>query len=132
VKNHLVVSVTQSYFCNIYDVQKVQNKKKAKQTEIYKAGNTEKLLWHGTEVFFNPLNAELNPVCHFLALLGAHHILHISRIRVNTTYFEICDFCIRKGQIWPLEIPVASGRWKSLVGQKEMNLYSIYVMGVIC
>jgi hypothetical protein len=32
----------------------------------------------------NPLNAELNPICHLLALLGAHHILHISRIRVNT------------------------------------------------
>jgi len=31
----------------------------------------------------NPLNAELNPICHLLALLGAHHILHISRIRLN-------------------------------------------------
>ena len=31
----------------------------------------------------NPLNAELNPICHLLALLGAHHIFHISRIRVN-------------------------------------------------
>jgi len=34
-------------------------------------------------VVLNPLNAELNPICHLLALLGAHHILHISRIRVN-------------------------------------------------
>jgi hypothetical protein len=33
---------------------------------------------------FNPLNAELNPICHLLALLGAHHIPHVSRIRVNT------------------------------------------------
>jgi len=32
---------------------------------------------------FNPLNAELNTICHFLALLGAHHILHVSRVRVN-------------------------------------------------
>jgi len=32
---------------------------------------------------FNPLNAELNPICHLLALLGAHHILHISRIKVK-------------------------------------------------
>ena len=32
----------------------------------------------------NSLNAELNPISHLLALLGAHHILHISRIRVNT------------------------------------------------
>jgi hypothetical protein len=31
----------------------------------------------------NPLNTELNPICHLLALLGAHHILHVSKIRVN-------------------------------------------------
>jgi hypothetical protein len=31
----------------------------------------------------NPLNAELNPICHLLALLGAHHIFHVSRIRVK-------------------------------------------------
>jgi len=32
----------------------------------------------------NPLNAELNPICHLLALLGAHHILHVSMIRVKS------------------------------------------------
>jgi len=32
---------------------------------------------------FNPLNAELNPICQLLALLGAHHILHISGLRVK-------------------------------------------------
>jgi len=37
-------------------------------------------LWDKT---LNPLNDELNPICHLLALLGAHHILHVSRIRVN-------------------------------------------------
>ena len=31
----------------------------------------------------NTLNADLKPICHLLALLGAHHILHVSRIRVN-------------------------------------------------
>jgi hypothetical protein len=31
----------------------------------------------------NTLNAELNPICHLLALLEAHHILHVSRVRVN-------------------------------------------------
>jgi len=31
----------------------------------------------------NPLNAELNPICHLLALVGAHHIFHVSEIRVN-------------------------------------------------
>jgi len=37
----------------------------------------------------NLLNAELNPTCHLLALLGAHHILHVSRTRVNVTYLFI-------------------------------------------
>ena len=32
---------------------------------------------------FNPLNAELNPICHLLALLGVH-FLHVSRIRVKS------------------------------------------------
>jgi len=31
----------------------------------------------------NPLNTELNPICHLLTLLGAHHILHVSRVRVK-------------------------------------------------
>jgi hypothetical protein len=31
----------------------------------------------------NPLNAELNPICHLLALLGAHPVFHISRIKVK-------------------------------------------------
>ena len=30
-----------------------------------------------------PLNAELNPMCHLLTLLGAHYILHVSRVRVE-------------------------------------------------
>jgi hypothetical protein len=38
-----------------------------------------------TLTHLNPLNTELKPICHLLALLGAHHILHISRIRVTTT-----------------------------------------------
>jgi len=31
----------------------------------------------------NPLNPELNPICYLLALLGVHHFLHVSRIRVK-------------------------------------------------
>ena len=41
---------------------------------------TAKTLFLG---LFNPLNAELNSICRLLTLLGAHHILHISRIRVK-------------------------------------------------
>jgi hypothetical protein len=35
------------------------------------------------EGFINPLNAELNPIRHLLALLGAHHFVYVSRVRVN-------------------------------------------------
>ena len=34
-----------------------------------------------------PLNAELNPIFHLLALLGAHHIFHVSGLRVKRDNF---------------------------------------------
>ena len=37
-------------------------------------------------IVFNTLNTELNPICHLLALLGAHHIFHISGLRVKLLY----------------------------------------------
>jgi len=37
----------------------------------------------------NPLNPELNPICYLLALLGAHHFLHVSRIRVKLLTFRL-------------------------------------------
>ena len=36
----------------------------------------------------NPLNPELNPICCLLALLGTHHFLHVSRIRVKLLTFR--------------------------------------------
>ena len=38
---------------------------------------------------FNPLNAELNPICHLLALLGVHHFLHVSRISVKSLTLKL-------------------------------------------
>jgi hypothetical protein len=35
-------------------------------------------------LLLNSLKAELNPICHFLALLGVHHFIHVSRIRVKS------------------------------------------------
>jgi len=37
---------------------------------------------------FNPLNPKLNPICYLLVLLGAHHFLHVSRIRVKLLTFR--------------------------------------------
>jgi len=36
------------------------------------------------EMLINPLKPELNPIYYLLALLGAHHFLHVSRIRVKS------------------------------------------------
>ena len=38
---------------------------------------------------FNPLSPELNPICYLLAFLGAHHFLHVSRIRVRLLTFRL-------------------------------------------
>jgi hypothetical protein len=50
---------------------------------------------------FINLNAELNPICHLLALLGAHPILHVSRIRVSHLTVRRClvryTACITNG-----------------------------------
>ena len=38
--------------------------------------------------YINPLSPKLNPICNLLALLGAHHFLHVSRIRVKLLTFR--------------------------------------------
>jgi uncharacterized membrane protein len=49
----------------------------------------------------NPLNAELNPFCHLLALLGGATIVVVSRLRVNRKciYMNNCilirRFCLK-------------------------------------
>ena len=34
-------------------------------------------------LFINPLDADLNLICHLLALLKVHHIFHVSGLRVK-------------------------------------------------
>ena len=41
------------------------------------------------QIVLNPLNPELNPICYLLALLGAHHFLHVNRIRVKLLTFRL-------------------------------------------
>ena len=70
-------------------------------------------------VTFNPLNAELNPICYLLALLGAPHFLHVSRIRVKSLtlrqlmsyiyiYIYIYGFGGLEVACWPL-VPKFAG-----------------------
>jgi hypothetical protein len=51
----------------------------------FKEEETSKRNKEGKAVSLNPLNTELNLICHMLALLAAHHILHVSGIRGNQT-----------------------------------------------
>ena len=44
---------------------------------------------------FNPLNAELNSICHLLELIGAQHILRVSRVRVNLQVLLPCNCFLR-------------------------------------
>ena len=59
-----------------------------------KVGNTQsyvmtKEMVHAVTAVFSPLSPELNPICYLLALLGAHHFLHVSRIRVKLLTFRL-------------------------------------------
>ena len=56
----------------------------------YLAGTLARKLNISTGRFlFNPLNPELNPICYLLALIKAHHFLHVSRIRVKSLTFRL-------------------------------------------
>ena len=43
-------------------------------------------LYHCWSLLLNPLNAELNPICHLLALLGGATIVVVSRLRVKVCH----------------------------------------------
>ena len=44
---------------------------------------------HKLKMTVNPLNPELNPICYLLALLGDHHFIHVSRIRIKLLTFRL-------------------------------------------
>jgi hypothetical protein len=51
-----------------------------------------RLKWRDNiKIYINPINAELNPICYLLALVGGHHILHVSRVRVKEIRREGAD-----------------------------------------
>jgi hypothetical protein len=55
------------------------------------------------KMYFNPLNAELNPICHFPSLLGGATIVVVSSLRVNSVWLrrESClNIAIHKHCEW--------------------------------
>ena len=70
-------------------------------------------------IFFNPLNVELNIICHLLTLLGAHHILHVSRIRVtelNLKLYSLIKVTIKQ---W---LHRGAGKSSARPGRKQANV----------
>jgi len=95
---------------------------------------------------FKGLNAELNPICHLLALLQAHHILHLSRIRVKIHRSIILPVVLNGCETWSLTLreerrlrvfenrvlrrifgpktDEVTGEWRKLHNEELNNLYS--------
>jgi hypothetical protein len=57
--------------------------------------------WKRGGNLLNPLNSKLNSISHLLALLGAHPILHVSRIRVKANPRWTAD---DRYFLWPNDI----------------------------
>jgi hypothetical protein len=60
-------------------------------------------------VTINPLNAKLIPICHLLALLGAHLIFHVSRIRVKVLRILILAVVLYGYGTWSLPVREENG-----------------------
>jgi hypothetical protein len=78
---------------------------------IYGAAANASKWQMGFNLAFKGLNAELNLFCHILALLGAHPILHVSRIGVNPVPHArktqlLCSLGILKNNNVPLEFVI--------------------------
>ena len=86
-------------------------------------------------VLLNSLNAELNLICHLLPLLGAHHIFHVSGLRVNCNHgcrwewvINTKPYCftLRKGPITHCR----GGFWASVsVWTDVENMQSLFSNG---
>jgi hypothetical protein len=78
-----------------------------------------------------PLKTQLNPICHLLALLGAHHILHISRIRVKPSLFRyikpIKRFMVRTHWRQPL---YPQDRWIRILTKLWARWLAIQFLGL--
>jgi hypothetical protein len=87
---------------------------------------------------FNPLNAQLNPTCHLLALLGAHHILHVSRIRIKHTFYAMTlrisdiraqhDFNVSSLQLGRVMLPAATDSNVKTLAKTVTNLLSMVTL----
>ena len=67
---------------------------------------------------FNPLNAELNPICHLLALLGGATIVVVSRLRVNAQF--------NNNMYVTLLSSTCFGPWHARPQEEQLHRHSIW------
>ena len=86
----------QKFYVERFNLRKLNELevRKQYQIEISKSFATLENLSEGQDINrdwenVNSLNTELNPICYLLALLGVHHFLHVSRIRVKLLTFRL-------------------------------------------
>jgi len=78
------------FFCELYyDVRIHEHQIIPKVAEYYAWRESQFKNPRKRQNTINPLKPELNPICYLLALLGAHHFLHVSRIRVKLLTFRL-------------------------------------------
>jgi hypothetical protein len=69
-----------------------------------------------SSTILNTLNAELNPICHLLALVGAHPVLHISKIRVKREIMYLFLFPKLKLVLQQKDISWRRHYWRNITG----------------
>ena len=77
--------------------------------------------WLQCSLCLNPLNPELNPICYLLALLGAHHFLHVSSIRVKLLTFRLLMSYIYIYMEQPFLIFLDHTQRRSTVGRTPLD-----------
>jgi len=65
----------------------------------------------------SPLNPEINPICYLLALLGAHHFLHVGSIRVKLLTYRLLMSYIYGAPI----LDVSRSQRRSTVGRTPLD-----------
>ena len=97
-----------------------------RQTDRHDEANSRvpqfcELAW---KCMINPLNAELNPICHLLALLGAHHILHVSSVRVKMDDVRSLE-CSCTVQISAFHSSVTERNYRTVQGITELHVNNL-------
>jgi len=77
-----------------------EDRQTGRQTDIMKLIFTFRTFLSVPKLVLNPLNAELNPICRLLALLGGATIVVVSRLRVKEVGCEGLNWLLASDKDW--------------------------------